>query len=132
MRRRLSGVILVMIIIIYIYMLRRIPLPSEGNCPIPLPTSQHYLYPTNLTLFNIRPFTYIINNGICDNARVFLIIIITSHPGDSELRDVMRSQLPQSYLNTIHVKRVSKEKRSDIQKKLHSLIKGLYYKKKDK
>lgn len=68
--------------------------------------------PHPLLLSRRRPVTtnYIINNLVCDvsvgKERVRLISLVTSHPGNGQLRDKLRTLLPTSKLSKLGMRRL--------------------------
>ncbi|KAL7641318.1 UNVERIFIED_CONTAM: hypothetical protein RMT77_008457 [Armadillidium vulgare] len=72
----------------------------------PTPYSVNSLYPSRVPLLDLRHFTYIINNDVCQEKKVFAIVIVHSHPANMERRDAMRKNIPAEDLFEIGVRRV--------------------------
>ncbi|KAI9551716.1 hypothetical protein GHT06_022052 [Daphnia sinensis] len=73
----------------------------------PRPASAHRLYPSNWTLVNLKRFEFLLNSDPCSGRqRVDLLVIVTSHPGHSSLRNAFRRGLPTEALRAFYIKRV--------------------------
>ena len=48
------------------------------------------LYPKNVTVSDIQNFSFSVNNDVCGYKSVNFVIIVSSAPGNSEARNVLR------------------------------------------
>ncbi|XP_042864831.1 beta-1,3-galactosyltransferase 5-like [Penaeus japonicus] len=73
----------------------------------PTPLSASPLYPSRLPLLDLHDFSYVINNDVCGRGSdVFTVVIVHTHPANREVRDIMRTQIPQQDLQDLGVRRV--------------------------
>ncbi|XP_076041592.1 beta-1,3-galactosyltransferase 5-like [Oratosquilla oratoria] len=79
---------------------------SPRRLATPNPLSHSHLYPSNVPLYNLPDFKYILNNNMCDKERVFGVIIVHSHPANREMRDVMRKHISATDLHDMGLRRV--------------------------
>lgn len=78
---------------------------SKQGKSIILPSSAHKLYPSNWSLINLKRFEFNLNSDVCQNNRVQLLVIVTSHPGHVDLRRAFRRALPTGLLRSHNISR---------------------------
>ena len=94
----------VCVTLFYVYTTSQNRLPTRRWV---IPVSNHRFYPSNWTLLNLKRFEFLLNSNVCDGMdRIELLVIVTSHPGNANLRNAFRRALPKQELVKFNIRRL--------------------------
>lgn len=102
--RTLSIIVLLILFTFFVLFETMVEMPKTFR--IPSPYSVIPLYPSRVPLLDLKHFAYVINNDVCQEKKMFAVVIVHSHPANHERRDAMRRNIPDEDLADLGMRRV--------------------------